>query len=662
MKKSNNKIDYYLIFLILYVLVAFHFMWFNAYSMKWDMAEQYLPWRFFISKALNNETLPFWNPYQLGGYPTFADPQSGVWFYPTWLISLVFGYSMSIIQLEIVVTLIIGIIGFYKLSQKLNFTKNISALLAVSYISSGFIVGNAQHLTWIYAAVFIPWILYYYIDIRQSLNKLSVIAFLIFNYLFISSSYPAFAIVLYYLIIIDQIVLFFNHDNKLRFIYTRLILLVLTLVTLIPILYSIISSAEYFSRGSGITLQRALQHPFSINSTLSFLFPFSSFKNQEFFKTDLSMANAYFGAISFVLLIFGCFRKLTKHDILLLILSIIFLLISFGSATPLRELLYNYLPGFDLFRFPSLFRLFFIISALLFVGRSIQYIQLNNKWNNFRISIATLITLGIIALIVYKNQIVLIDNLEKYSFLQHILFQLIIHITLFSILIFKRKFNTTFLLIMITIDMLLSIQLNSFASMVLNVKSKEVDKLIENRDQKIDVPSSSPLYTHVDQAYQYRWPLNWNMNCYFGEIAIDGYNPFVLKTFNELSDSKLKDSIWKNPFYYLANNQNSKAELLDFNINEIIFKVNSSDTNVLTLAQNPYPGWQVFINDIESPIFISNISHQSVILNNGENIVVWKYNNKILNFIFVIHFTIFLLLIISYFILYIQFVNLHKIK
>ncbi len=210
--------------------------------------------------------------------------------------------------------------------------------------------------------------------------------------------------------------------------------------------------------------------------------------------------------------------------------------------------------------------------------------------------------------------------------------------------------------------MLLSIQLNSFASMVLNVKSKEVDKLIENRDQKIDVPSSSPRYTHIGQAYQYRWPLNWNMNCYFGEIAIDGYNPFVLKTFNELSDSKLKDSIWKNPFYYLTNNQSSKVELLDFKINEIKLKVNNSDTNVLSLAQNPYPGWHVLVNDIESPIFISNISHQSVKLTNAENIVIWRYDNKILNFIFIIHIIIFLLLIISYFILYIQFVNLHKIK
>ncbi len=662
MKKSNIKIDYYLIFLILYVVIAFHFMWFDAYSMKWDMAEQYLPWRFFISKSLNNGVLPFWNPYQLGGYPTFADPQSGVWFYPTWIISLLFGYSMSIIQLEILFALIFGCIGFYKLSQRLNFNKSISSILAVSYISSGFIIGNAQHLTWIYAAVFIPWLLYFYLDIRVTINKRSLIAFILINYFFLSSSYPAFVIVLYYIFSIDQFVLFIKDSNKINFIRSRIIWLILLILTTIPITYSIISSSAYFSRGSGITLNRALQHPFSINSTISFLFPFSTFKNPDFFKTDLSMANGYFGVLGFIFLLFGCFRKLNKYEALLILLSILFLIISFGSATPIRELLYHYLPGFNLFRFPSLFRLFFIITALILVGSSIQYIQVQNKWKAFRVTIIALIILSIIILISYKNHISFINDLEKFSFLQHILFQLIIHSVLFALLLINKKFNTIFLLIIISIDMFVSIQLNSHASMVLEVKSKEVDELIHNRDENIETPSSTPLITHIDQTYQYRWPLNWNMNCYFGEIAIDGYNPFVLKSFNDLSESKLKDSIWNKPFYYLENNINSKVELMNFKINDIQFKVSSSDTNSLTLAQNPYPGWHTYVNDVETASYQSNISHQSVKINKGESIVRWKYSNNTLIILFILHLLILLALLIYYFRLYIQFINLHKIK
>lgn len=637
-------------------------MWFDAYSMKWDMAEQYLPWRFFISKALNNDVLPFWNPYQLGGYPTFADPQSGVWFYPTWLISLVSGYTMSIIQIEITLALIFGCIGFYKLAQKINFSKAISSILAVSYISSGFIIGNTQHLTWIYAAVFIPWLIYFYIDIRHELKIKSVIAFVIINYLFLSSSYPAFAIVLYYVICIDQLILFIKHPNKFDFIKSRILLLFLLFITTMPISYSILSSAEYFSRGSGITLVKALQHPFSINSSLSFLFPFSSFKNADFFKTDLSMANGYFGSITFFLFLFGCFRKLNKYDILLLCLSLIFLLIAFGDATPLRELLYKFLPGFDLFRFPSLFRLFFIITTLLLVGRNIENIQQNNKWNAFRILIAILIIISLLILFINRNEITFVNDLEKFSFKQHILFQLIIHISLFTILLFKKKFNIIFLVSIITADMFISTQLNAFASMVLDTKSSAVDQLIKGRDQSIELPSSTPLYTHIDQAYEYRWPLNWNMNCYFGEIAIDGYNPFVLKTFNSLSDNKLKDSIWTKPFYYVSDRVNSHAELISFNINEIKFIVNTTNIDTFSIAQNPYPGWNVYVNNEPHKIITHNISHQAVVLNKGKNEVIWKYSNRTINLIFIIHLILFISLNISYFLIYFHFINLHKIK
>lgn len=662
MKKINYKIDYHIILLILFVLVTYHFMCYNPYSMKWDMAEQYLPWRFFISKSINNGSLPFWNPYQLGGYPTFADPQSGVWYYPTWVISLLFGYTMSIIQLEILFALVFGCIGFYKLSKSLNFSKSISSILAISYISSGFIVGNAQHLTWIYAAVFIPWLIYYYIQFRTTLKQLSLLPFLIINYFFLSSSYPAFAIIFYYIIGIDQLILFIKDLDKFEFIKQRIIWLLLFLLTTLPISYSVISSSEYFSRGSGITLERALQHPFSINSTLSFLFPFSTFKNPDFFKTDLSMANGYFGLLGFLFLIFGCVRKLKKNEILLIGLSTLFLLLSFGSETPLRELFYNYLPGFNLFRFPSLFRLFFIITSLLFVGYTIQYIVNFNKWKDYRLFLSLLLLLSILILILNKSEVVHVNNLENFSFLQHICFQLIIHSVLLLILIINKKLNLYYLFFVIAIDMFVSVNLNSHASMVLDVKSEQVDNLIKNKDQIINVPSTTPLISHIDQSYQYRWPLNWNMNCYFGEIATDGYNPFVLKTFNNLSESNIRDSVWTKPFYYLSNEENTSTEIISFKPDNIQLKVYTDTNNILTIAQNPFPGWSVYVNNKKSEIFISNISHQSVKIQKGENIIEWKYSNSVINNLFILHLLILLALLTYYFRLYYQIIILQKIK
>ena len=90
---------------------------------------------------------------------------------------------------------------------------------------------------------------------------------------------------------------------------------------------------------------------------------------------------------------------------------------------------------------------------------------------------------------------------------------------------------------------------NFFSVYILN-KTKEVDKLIQNADENFNTPKFQALSKSIDQQYEYRWPLNWNMNCYYSEIAIDGYNPFVLNTFNKLESSFLRDSIWANPWLY----------------------------------------------------------------------------------------------------------------
>ena len=79
-KHIKLNLNYFII--IVFALICYQFLWLQPFSMKWDLAEQYLPWRYFLGKSLQNGEIPFWNSFQLGGYPTFADPQSGFWYYP----------------------------------------------------------------------------------------------------------------------------------------------------------------------------------------------------------------------------------------------------------------------------------------------------------------------------------------------------------------------------------------------------------------------------------------------------------------------------------------------------------------------------------------------------------------------------------------------------
>ena len=667
-----NKIlrnNFQILFILFFGLICYYFLWLNPFSMKWDLAEQYLPWRHFLGRSLQNGNIPYWNPFQLGGYPSYADPQSGFWYYPAWAIGMLFGYTMRTIELEVLSLILLSGIGFYKLLLRLELQKNTALLFSLSYMCSGFIVGNAQHLTWISAAAWLPWLFYHYLYIRKDIKNLNTIWFLIVLYLFISSSYPAFAIVSAYLMFIDQVVLFFSSKQKLNFFLQKIFLLFSIIVILFPILYSLDTSIDYFSRGDSLSLKKVLQHPFSWQSLLSLIAPFASFKNPDLFKTDISMSNAYIGIFPVIIILLSLINGSIKKNLSWLIASIVFLLIGFGDQTPLRTLLYEYLPGFNLFRFPALFRLFFIISILIYSAKQFESINFYSKKTTYLL--ISILSIFLISIIWNLNswhpfQITSLSKLykefETTTFIQHIIYQfalLSITIALFIWIVLKKK-SILYIIIITCIELIVSVRLNAMATMVLETHTVEVDKLIPDSSNPYGIPNNSSLIKNIDQNYEYRWPLNWNMNCYYGQIAIDGYNPFVLKTFNSLSDSKLKDSIWNNGWYYLVdsiiqcdtpysiNGSSSDADISNiiFNPTEFKFEIDSKEGSNIVFAQNPYPGWKSFIDEHQTDITTINFAHQLIQVPQGKHTVKWVFEDKTLRFILLTHFIIFSILLL----------------
>lgn len=681
------KTNFHLLLIIGFAFICFHFLWLSPYSMKWDMAEQYLPWRYFVGKSIQNGEFPFWNPYQLGGYPAYADPQSASWYYPAWIIGSAFGYSMKILEIEFLILIILAGIGFYYLLKKLEITNISACLFSICYMCSGFIIGNAQHITWIVAAAWMPWLVYQYLFVRKDIYNIHSIWFIIVLYFFVSGSYPAFTIVLAYILAIDQFILFVKEKNKIYFILNKSLLLFACLIILTPILYSLYYSRDFFSRGDSLILSKALQNPFSWQSLLSLITPFASFKNPSLFQTDISMSNAYIGIIPLVILLISVISGNIKKNYLYLLSSILFLLIGFGAQTPIRAILYEYIPGFNLFRFPALFRLFFIISILIYTAK--QFDLIDFTLSKIKWIIITSISIFILVVILNIKSWHAFDLLsltsiskdfETTTFIQHVIFQLALQILLLLLILFAIiKFKSKYILLIICcLDLFISVRLNAMATMVLETKSEQVDELIVNAPKQFNTPKLNPLYQNIDQHYEYRWPLNWNMNCYFGEIATDGYNPFVLKTFNSLSESSLKDSIWKNSWYYFPNTLlltdtptiiNSKVawvyhkienklqdtlqlnsevlvDSISFTSNQFFLKYNSNQNAALVFAQNPYKGWIAYIDEKETNIIITNFSQQLIMLPKGIHEVKWLYKDNILIIITIFHLTLMGILII----------------
>jgi hypothetical protein len=63
---------------------------------EWDVPEQYWPDLVYLCGSLHDGDLPYWNPYDRGGYPYYADPQAGAYHPMNWAICAIAGPSPSL--------------------------------------------------------------------------------------------------------------------------------------------------------------------------------------------------------------------------------------------------------------------------------------------------------------------------------------------------------------------------------------------------------------------------------------------------------------------------------------------------------------------------------------------------------------------------------------
>jgi hypothetical protein len=63
---------------------------------EWDVPEEYWPDLVYLCDALHDGELPYWNPYDRGGYPYYADPQASIYHPLNWMICGVAGRAPSL--------------------------------------------------------------------------------------------------------------------------------------------------------------------------------------------------------------------------------------------------------------------------------------------------------------------------------------------------------------------------------------------------------------------------------------------------------------------------------------------------------------------------------------------------------------------------------------
>ncbi|MBS1644385.1 MAG: hypothetical protein JST36_05040 [Bacteroidetes bacterium] len=688
---SKKTTAFQLLLLAAFTIVAYWPLASFQHTQKWDSVESYFPFRYFLSDCLRNGQLPLWMPYQLGGYPFYADPQSSAWYPLAWIFGAATPYTLKTFATEYIVHFYLAGVGMYLLVRSFGRSTTAQICVALAYTACGFFVSNAEHTTWVVSATWIPWVFWAYHRMTQTKSWRFVLLCALFLYLILSGGYPAFIITTVYILF-----LFFVAANLTKMpAQTRKQLFGLHFglagIFLLLSLGLIISWLQYIplmSRGYGMNLAKVMVYPFSPRCFESFLLPFATLKDENVYLVDISMRNAYIGLLALNLLPWGIRNIIRERKTLTVFLvTLLCLAAALGDYLPIRSFLYHFVPGMAYFRFPALFRIFSIVGLLILAAQGIDFMLEQKKtqlvWWRIVLAVLLCLCLFILSRSIAKYGFCwhwgksLIDfqgNLIKAPRQEFVQLQTIVQATLLGLLLLfisikNGKFLSPILLVCFClVDMVVATRLNAFGTVVTPVFRTVQEKPIAHLSRDFRLPDNHIPVSASTDLNRNLGHLRTNTSMYFKTIAMDGYNSFQLNSFIRLDSSTLRHQVWSNPYLYVVHDvvpqqdldsfknardilvrpqdfshfsnilptetSASTLEVQEFLPNKIIAELNAKQTTVLNLQQSFAKGWKLTVDGQETKIYPSNFTQMASIIPAGNHVLVWSFQPNYIRFLY----------------------------
>ncbi len=679
MKKNKTIVDIGI--LIAVTIIAYFPVATFLFSLKNDSLVQYLPFRYHLSESIQHGYFPLWNPYLYTGFPIHADMQGMTWNPIVLIISLFTRYNMSVLELEVTIYLVLAAVGMYSLLKSFSLNRSACILGGIAYMSCGFINGSASVIPWISSAAFIPFVFRYFELFLDRQNLKHSLYFGISLSLLFLCGYPTFFIYTSYILLAILVYMIFVHRKNFRQVFNPKPLLLLLLAGVVfllicsPAIISYLDFLPYYSRGSGITVAKAAENPFTPYSSISFLLPNAVHKDHIWLNTDTSMRNGYVGL--FVLGLFGLFiiSKKDRLQKLVLGITIFSFLLSLGSFTPLHKICYSILPGFNTFRHPGNIRLFTSIGMIMLAALYTKQLwQLSKEEIQKKLNIATYVLLGILLLpVIYSLvfQAGVISNitaslkagqpkaiLDSLRFPSMLLIQALLQLGFLALMIWqirKNSRNKYFLPVLIAANSILFCWVALPFNFISQIRTKEVNQYVKSFPDGYPLPDLKASVEADVISDSTRIPIYGYPNFYSKKITIQDHiiTPTLNKSYETYnSDHKLRKLMKGYPFawlndtivYKIPDTINKKfsyacyakrekwkdrtkgsLELLEFSPNKFVFKAVTDQITVLSLLQQSNFNWDVFVNGKKQ--FRVRVDHafMGVPIPAGESIVEFHY-------------------------------------
>jgi hypothetical protein len=684
MKKNRNTVTD-IALLIIITVIAYLPVSFFIFSLKNDSLVQYLPFRYHLSESIQHGYFPFWNPYLYTGFPIHADMQGMTWNPIVLTISSFTRYNMSVLEFEVVIYLVLAAIGMYSLLKSFSLSRVICILGGISYMSCGFITGSASVIPWISSAAFIPFVFKYLKRFLEGPNWKTSLSFSISLCMLFLCGYPTFFIYTSYIILavlLFAAIMHFKNKSSPVNMKTAGLLAIAVLVFLCICSPAIISYWEflpYYSRGSGISVPKAAENPFTPFSSISFVLPNTVSKDHQWLDTDTSMRNSYVGLFVFMLFCLSFLGKYNKWQKTILGITIFSFLLSLGSVTPLHKVCYSILPLFNTFRHPGNIRLFtslgIILLAAFYAQQLIQSGRDEIKKKIVRLSYIICACFGLIAIYclaqgdVRQNIAAAFKNikqpkafLDAFSFNSFLLIQCLAQILFIILLVYQLKkkiINRKIVAGLFALNSVLFCWIALPFNFISQVKTSAVNQFVQSFPRGYPMPDINfpveagvisdstdiPIYGYANfynkritiQDHVITPTLNKDYETFYLDsklgAAMANY-PFVW--LNDTLIDKTPDSILSNKRFSIWSDKSvmpaiipqtgaANIKLTGFSPNSFSFNVNSASQSVLSIFQQYNHNWKVNVKGVAAPLLKMNIAFMGVQVPAGASKVDFVY-------------------------------------
>lgn len=659
----------------------------GASTLKWDALDCYLPWRWFVAHAWRNGIVPLWNPYQHLGYPIYADLRS-VFCLEPYVVASLGGYSVRLLHLIFLFYLWLGGVGFYRLSGHVLIDFRVRALAAAAYMFSGFFVGHGQELFGLTAGALMPWVLFYFIRLQQHKARGDVWKTAFWLVLLLTGGYQALSLILFYLLLSIFLAQAFAHLRRHEGAAMRSLLGVnaglaaLTAAALTVLAVAWMQGRPWVARMSGISLQDAWIMPFSPQSLLSLLTPFATVGQPEFWQTDVSMNNLYFGITLLAFLRLGlAWKQSSTLFRIFLIFGVVSMLAAMGPFTPVREGLFRYVPLMNLFRMSAWFAWFALVAFILTASRGLEgFIGDPRRHLPGLALMGGLIVLGLVALLYHFRH-------EVFPALRHLLAAGSLHHTIATstlgqrfafdalvqlgfllglalmVLLFRSKprFLIGGLFFLILADLLISVRLNFYGTVGSEFTVDQVQAVLDRAPRRYLTPNIRTALRLYPDNQRKTAPLWRNTHIFTQTVSAEGFNSFRLDAYENLMGKHpaLASEILSHPLMYGAdtiglwsdtgrlaiakrvafvkvrssgmplrsNGAGLEVRLNQFRPGRWTADVQARDTVLLLVSQAWFPGWEARLDERPVEIICVNGFQQGVVVPPGRYAVEFEYKN-----------------------------------